>query len=132
MKPKAKNTPTVYPPPSGGGFVLKDRADFESSEVSMIRTQIYLTRKEHEFLQSEAERQGQPMSAFLRQIIDDRMNVPESAWQLNPMLEPTPEVEGWAGDEDAALNHDHYVYGGERKYEKAGQKWVLQPPAGDE
>jgi hypothetical protein len=95
---------------------------------SMVRTQIYLTRKEHEFLQVEAERRGEPMSAFLRRVIDERMQLPETAWKRNPMLDETPDVEGWAGREDGALNHDHYIYGGEKKYVRGAEGWQLQPP----
>ena len=39
-------------------------------EPAMVRTQVYLTRAEHDFLQSEAARRNEPMSAVLRSIID--------------------------------------------------------------
>ena len=127
MKTGKKPKPVIYPEPKSEPMILNDHALVEPE--AMVRTQVYLTRREHEFLQSEADRRGEPMAAFLREIIDQRMSVPEGAWQSNPMLEPTPDVEGWTGDEDGALNHDYYAYGGTRKYEKEKGEWVLQPPA---
>jgi hypothetical protein len=93
-----------YPAIEGKALSLKE-------DLSMVRTQVYLTRAEHEFLQAEAERAGEPMSAFLRRIVDEKMRMPEEAWQNNPMLAATPEIQGWNGHEDAAENHDAYIYG---------------------
>lgn len=139
MNPKKQNKgakPRNDVPPSDS-FVLREvpPAYYTTAEAppappqeAMLRTQIYLTRREHEFLQLEADRRGEPMAAFLRRIIDERMAVPDHAWKRNPMLDETPEVEGWAGREDGALNHDHYIYGGAKKYERLAEGWVLQPP----
>lgn len=107
-------------------LVLEDCAMIDEAR-NMVRTQIYLTRQEHEFLQNEAGRRGEPMAAFLRQIIDDRMKVPEDAWTQNPMLEPTPCDPEWEGKPDGSINHDHYIYGGPRKYEKRAGKWAALP-----
>jgi hypothetical protein len=128
-KNKAKVNET-YPVKPAEPLVLNDALTlaYTAMPESMVRTQVYLTRPEHEFLQIEAKQRGQPMSAFLRDLIDNRMTLPEDAWSNNPMLEATPEVAGWEGREDGALNHDHYVYGGAKKYEKVGGKWVLLPP----
>jgi hypothetical protein len=93
---------------------------------AMIRTQIYLTRAEHDFLQSEANRRNQPMSAVLRSIIDEKMTIPEDAWTNNPMLEPTVHDPDFVGREDGALNHDYYAYGGSKKYKKVRGEWVLK------
>jgi hypothetical protein len=41
--------------------------------TTMVRTQIYLTRAEHDFLQREAGRRAQPMSVVIRSIIDEKM-----------------------------------------------------------
>jgi hypothetical protein len=113
-------------------WVLRDdvapyRTDSLPSE-SMVRTQIYLTRAEHRFLQEEATRLGEPMAAVIRRFIDEKMSVPEDAWINNPMLEPTPEDPEFEGHEDASLNHDHYAYGAPKQYEKRKGKWVLLPP----
>ena len=96
-------------------------------EVSMVRTQIYLTRAEHEFLQGEASRRGQPMAAVLRGMIDARMTVPDDAWTENSLLEPTEADPEYAGHEDSSLNHEHYAYGAPKKYGKRNGKWVLLP-----
>ena len=94
----------------------------------MVRTQIYLTRAEHEYLQGESARRGEPMAAIIRGLVDEKMRIPEDAWLNNPMLEPTPDVPGWEGHEDGSINHDHYVYGCPKKYEKVNGEWVLLPP----
>ena len=108
---------------------LHDRAEpYIAGRAAMVRTQVYLTRAEHEFLAREAERRGAGMSAVLRAIIDERMSIPEEAWTMNPMLDPTPDVPGWEGREDGALNHDHYIYGSPKNYEKRGDEWVEVPP----
>lgn len=110
-------------------MALQDKAaEPYKAEEAMVRTQVYLTRAEHDFLTHEAERRGQAMSAVLREIIDEKMTIPEDAWTNNPMLEPTPDVPGWQGPGDGSINHDHYIYGCPKKYEKRNGKWVLLPP----
>ena len=96
-------------------------------EVSMVRTQIYLTRAEHEFLQSEGARRNEPMSAVIRRIIDEKMVLPDEAWTRNSLLEPTPYDPEYEGHEDSSLNHEHYAYGAPKKYGKRGGTWVLLP-----
>jgi hypothetical protein len=96
-------------------------------EPSMMRTQIYLTHAEHKFLQSEAARQNEPVSAVIRRIIDEKMELPDEAWTKNPLLEPTVDDPDFEGREDGSLNHDHYAYGAPKKYAKKGGKWVLLP-----
>ena len=96
--------------------------------VGMVRTQIYLTRAEHGFIAAEAARRGEPMAAVIRGYIDDKMRLPESAWAANPMLEPTPTDAGLELPEDAAINHDHYLYGAPKKYVKKRGQWVLAEP----
>ena len=96
--------------------------------VGMVRTQIYLTRAEHGFIAAEAARRGEPMAAVIRGYIDDKMRLPDSAWALNPMLDPTPEDSRLELPEDAAINHDHYLYGAPKKYLKRRGQWVLAEP----
>ncbi|MDX1952317.1 MAG: hypothetical protein SFY81_09030 [Verrucomicrobiota bacterium] len=97
-------------------------------ESEMVRTQIYLTRAEHDFLLSESNRRNQPMAAIIRELVDEKMSIPEEAWLNNPLLQAPVEDADFPSREDGSLNHDHYIAGGPRKYEKAGSKWVLQPP----
>ena len=96
--------------------------------AAMLRTQIYLTRAEHQFVQGEANRTGQPMASVIRSFIDEKMTVPEDAWANNPMLQPPVEDRSWKGHEDGAINHDHYVYGCPKKWIKRGKQWVETPP----
>lgn len=111
--------------------VLRDvfEPNFDGNETSgMVRTQIYLTRAEHGYIATEAARRGETMAAVIRGCIDDKMRVPDTAWTANPMLEPTPPEAGPELPEDAAINHDHYLYGTPKKYLKKRGQWVLAEP----
>jgi hypothetical protein len=89
---------------------------------AMIRTQIYLSREEHQFLQSEASRRGITMAGIIRGLVDEKMSVPAPIWENNPLLEETPSVEGF-GHQDGAQNHDHYIYGSPKvEPPKAGKR----------
>jgi hypothetical protein len=92
---------------------------------TMVRTQIYLTRQEHSFLLAEATRQDKPMSSIIRSYIDEKMTT-EEEWENHPLLQPPAADTDWAR-EDGAINHDHYIYGGPKKYHKVKGKWVLAP-----
>jgi len=96
---------------------------------SMIRTQIYLTRAEYDFLQAEAHRRSEPMAAVIRSFVDEKMELPEDVWADNPMLRPTPKDAKFDLPEDAAINHDHYLYGTPKKYVKVKGQWVLAEEA---
>jgi len=108
--------------------MLKEAAlAYELDEAPMVRTQIYLSKSEHDFVQSEAARQGRPMAAVIRAFIDEKMEIPESAWINNPLLAP-PADDDFIGPEDGAINHDHYIYGCPKKWMKRKGKWVETPP----
>jgi len=107
-------------------MALAPGADMEA----MVRTQIYLTRAEHEFLLRESSRREIPMAAVIREFIDEKMRLPESAWADNPMLAPTPRDPSLQLPEDAAINHDHYLYGTPKKYVKRRGQWVLADEGG--
>jgi hypothetical protein len=89
---------------------LKEVAGAYGVSSAMVRTQIYLSRNEHQFLQSEASRQGVTMAGIIRALVDEKMSVPAPIWANNPLLEETPTVESF-GHPDGARNHDHYIYG---------------------
>jgi hypothetical protein len=93
----------------------------------MVRSQIYLTQEEYNFLQSESVRRGEPMAAVIRSFIDEKMAVPDDVWENNPLLAP-PADQGFVGPEDGAINHDHYIYGCPKKWIKRGGRWVEAPP----
>ena len=107
-------------------LILQDKEMTYGDDAAMVRTQVYLTRAEHDFLCRQGEMRGEGMSAILREIIDEKMRIPEDAWTNNPLLAPTPEDPGEACYEDGSLNHDHYAYGAPKKYHKARGKWVLK------
>ncbi len=125
MKPlKYPGTPTL----SEGLRDLPGPSLGVNGATGMVRTQIYLTRAEHGFIAAEAARRGEPMAAVIRGYIDDKMRLPDSAWTANPMLEPTPPDARLELPEDAAINHDHYLYGAPRRYVKKRGQWVLAEP----
>jgi hypothetical protein len=103
---------------------LREEASRYAVETTMVRTQVYLTRAEHDFLQFEAARRNEPMSAVLRGIIDEKMTIPEDAWTNNPLLRKSPKVKGWKGRRDGSINHDHYIYGAPKKYHEVNGEWV--------
>jgi hypothetical protein len=55
------------------------------------------------------------------------MDVPDSAWINNPLLALAADPD-FVGPEDGAINHDHYIYGGPRKWMKRRGQWVEAPP----
>lgn len=123
MKKPLKYSSAPKPPDVSRDLPALTRGLNES--IGMVRTQIYLTRTEHGFIEAEAARRGETMAAVIRGCIDDKMRVPDTAWTANPMLEPTPSEAGFELPEDAAINHDHYLYGTAKKYLKKRGKWVL-------
>lgn len=93
----------------------------------MIRTQIYLSKREYDFVQREAERRAAPMAAVIRELIDEKMEIPADAWTHNLMLEPTPDDPAFVGHEDSGINHDYYLYGTPKRWMKRQGKWVKSP-----
>ena len=121
--------PVKYQPHKSSSAALQETAvaDKAPSEP-MIRTQIYLNKSEYDFVQTEARRRNEPMAAVIRNFIDEKMEIPEDAWTNNPMLRPTPHDPDWESPPDAAINHDHYLYGAPKSWVKKNGKWVEAPP----
>jgi hypothetical protein len=116
-----------YPRTESQVLIIQDRESVEGiPSDTMVRTQVYLTRGQHEYLSREAGRRGKGMSAVLRAIIEEKLAIPEDAWANNPMLQPTPADPDYEGREDGSLNHDHYAYGAPKKYKKVRGKWVMK------
>ncbi len=114
-------------------MVLKEGAVADEKEGAlMVRTQIYLSKDEHEFVQREASRRDEPMAAVIRRFIDEKMEIPEDAWTNNPMLKPLPKDPNWKGHEDGGINLDHYLYGVPKDYIKVNGKYVEAPPLPDD
>jgi hypothetical protein len=129
-KDKAKKV-TYGPAKTDEPVMLKEAAlADEVDEAPMIRTQICLSKSEHEFVQNESDRQGKPMAAVIRAFIDEKMEIPESAWTDNPLLAP-PAEPGFVGPEDGVINLDHYIYGGPKKWMRRKGQWVEAPSVPD-
>ena len=114
-----------YPATATEPMVLNDAMTLPSEPPAMVRTQIYLNRAEYDFVQAQASQRGEPMAAVIRAFIDEKMQLPDEAWTNNPMLRPTPKDPDFELPEDAAINHDHYLYGTPKKYLKVSGKWVM-------
>lgn len=116
--------------------MLRDVADVSEAKATrtkgMVRTQIYLTRAEHDFLQEESAQRGEPMAAVLRAFIDEKMALPTDVWTNNPMLRAAPESLDEEGPTDGAINHDHYLAGTPKKWVKTAGKWEAAPPLPDD
>jgi len=118
-----------YPPLKSSSLELKEAAvAYEVEEAPMVRTQIYLNKNEYEFVQREASRRAEPMAAVIRNFIDEKMELPDEAWTNNPMFKPWPADPDNDSPEDAAINHDHYLYGGPKKWIKVKGKYIEAPP----
>ncbi len=118
---------------AGEPEMLKEAAlAYEVDEQPMVRTQIYLSKPEHDFIQHEAARQGQPMAAVIRAFIDEKMEVPDEVWTNNPLLRPPVPDPAWTGRDDGAINHDHYIYGCPKKWMQRKGQWVETPPLPDD
>ncbi|HEY3763158.1 MAG TPA: hypothetical protein VGN23_15540 [Verrucomicrobiae bacterium] len=117
-----------YPPHQPSAQELKESAVAEQLEEPMVRTQIYLNRQEHDFIQREAKRRDEPMAAVIRGFIDEKMEIPEDAWTNNPIFQPWPHDSDWKGHEDGGVNLDHYLYGVPKDFIKVKGKWVEAPP----
>ena len=112
---KAKR-PFTYKPRNEAAPRVQEIADIGSagSEPSqpMVRTQIYLSARQQEFLQRQAQREGETMAGMIRRFIDQKMEVPADAWSVNSLLDLPPEDPAAAHlPEDGSANLDHYVYG---------------------
>lgn len=117
--PKSKNAPSE----------LKESVEIaEPPSGPMVRTQIYLSKEEHDFLAAESRRRNEPMAAIIRAFIDEKIQMPEDAWANNPIFKPWPKGAGSEGPEDAGINLDHYLYGVPKDWIKVRGEWVEAPP----
>ncbi len=124
-----------YPKASKATLALKEASPaVETEPETMVRTQIYLSRSEHAFLQAEAKRRDQPMAAVIRDFVEEKMtdSLPDEAWTNNPIFKELPHDPTWKGHEDHGINHDHYLYGCPKKWIKVKGEWVESPPLPDD
>jgi len=124
-----KRSTAQYPPHKSSALELKETALADAVEAApMIRTQIYLNRREYDFVQREASRRDEPMAAVIRNLIDEKMNLPDEAWTNNPMFKPWPADPDNDSPEDAAINRHHYRTGAPKSRIKQDGKWIEAPP----
>lgn len=130
-KRKTIEKPIKYPAHKSSAVELKEAAlaydVYDVEEAPMIRTQIYLNKGEYDFVQREASRREEPMAAVIREFIDEKMTLPDEAWTDNPMFKPWPAGADDDSPEDAAINHDHYLYGSPKKWIKVKGKYIEAP-----
>jgi hypothetical protein len=110
--------------------ILKEQAAVSApgGTEPMVRTQIYLSRAEHDFVQAEAARRNEPMASVIRRFIDEHMGVSDAVWNDNPLLQPPVHDPDYVHPPDGVVNHDHYIYGGPKTHKKVKGKWVPLPP----
>ena len=123
-----KTKRTKAPRPNEPTELKEAVAEYRTTPAAMVRTQIYLSKPEYDFLQAEGKRRDEPMAAVLRGFIDEKMRVPDEVWENNPLLDPPVNDPDYKRRGDGVVNHDHYIYGGAKKYKKVKGKWALQPP----
>lgn len=77
-----------------------------------IRTQIYLTKKEYEYLQRQSELQQVSIAEVIRHLIDDKMPK-EKDYEDNPLFSISKD--GFSmGRKQGSEKHDDYIYRGKK------------------
>lgn len=84
----------------------------------MVRTQIYLPADVHEKLRARAERQGLTLALQIRAALEEYFNrldvVEEGVLRADDPIFRFIGI-GSGGTSDAALEHDHYLYGSPKR-----------------
>ncbi|PID81805.1 hypothetical protein CSB20_01120 [bacterium DOLZORAL124_64_63] len=78
-------------------------------ETGLVRTQVYLTPEQRDFLRNEGRRKGVSMAGALRQLVEERMRPGGSGWEGNPLLDEVAEDASFTGA--GSGNVDEAVYG---------------------
>jgi hypothetical protein len=84
----------------------------------MHRSQIMLKEHQHAYLVGEAQRQGKSISQIVRELIDEHIARTRDL-ENDPFFDIIGMVEG--DDPNAAVDHDHYVYGLPRRSEERNE-----------
>lgn len=90
---------------------ITDLSYHTKSDIAKVRTQIYLSEEQRDFLNRESKRTGQSMAELIRQYITERMNPSEDIWDTNTLLSPAPEDPAFVGNEDGSVATDAIIYG---------------------
>lgn len=82
----------------------------------MMRTQIYLPEEEHRQITQLAQQKGQPMAEIIRVYIKkglkEEKDIDRSGMEV---MKKIANIRAKGGPPDLAINHDYYLYGGDRK-----------------
>lgn len=77
-----------------------------------IRTQIYLTREEYEYLSQQSEKRQSSIAEVVRQLIEEKMPK-EKDYEDNPLFAIGKEGLSM-GRKDGSVKHDDYLYRGKK------------------
>ncbi len=78
----------------------------------MHRSQIMLNEQQHAYLVGEAQRRGVSISQIVRDLVEEHI-AQNRDLENDPFFDIIGMVEG--DDPDAAVDHDHYIYGSPRR-----------------
>ena len=92
---------------------LRD-GDPASVQEELVRTQVYLSVEQRDFLRDEGQKRGVSMAAVLRGIINERMKPSVVHWEGNPLLDDVVVDLGFKSTGTGSLDADAAIYG---KYE---------------
>lgn len=82
------------------------------SNKTEVRTQIYLTRDEYEYLSQQSEKRQSSIAEVVRQLIEEKMPK-EKDYEDNPLF--AIGKDGLSMDrKDGSVKHDDYLYRGRK------------------
>ena len=77
---------------------------------TQIRTQIYLTQEEYEYLRYQSEKKRASIAEVIRQLIEEKMPK-EKDYENNPLF--VIGRDGFSmGRREGSIKHDDYIYKG--------------------
>ena len=79
---------------------------------NMRRTQIYLSKDQHDFLSSRAEKEGVSVAELIRQYVAEKMPK-EKDYENNPLFNMARKTFRM-GRPEGAVDHDEYLYRGRK------------------
>lgn len=92
---------------------LRD-GDTATVQEELVRTQVYLSVEQRDFLRDEGQKRGVSMAAALRGIINERMKPSVVHWEGNPLLDDVVVDPAFKSTGVGSLDTDASIYG---KYE---------------
>jgi hypothetical protein len=81
-------------------------------ETDVHRTQIYLTKEQHQYLRQQAEKKRASIAEIVRELINERLPK-DKDYENNPLF--SIGKDGFSmGRHKGSLKHDEYIYGKRR------------------